>query len=391
MDILVMNTTVNKDCKPKEPDGKKPEDKNGVPIIKIFFIFLVILIVVLAGLKCLDYTKELLICIGIAGVVSDVLMCILIAILAGGGGSERARIIWKTIGYAVMPLLIINALAIYYLYKYCFPPPKPGFEQSIEQINQRLAYLQIETSRLEFCPPPRSHLPVSYAPIKSSFSSAPPEQPKSQYLITVKDNTLIPFYHFDGTEYTLESAGFRNMSAEPVCRFIDNCYDEKDTIGVSLNKLRTGMQGLPGRGCMNPNVPEVNVELIYIIRKLSKLANARVEILIRGYADGKPSEWEKPLWARYAYHEFRIYRTAGPDSLSPSDGLYYPDKYYVYDYYMNKDLPNLRARFVQLDLIDPFLSQCNMSPTVSTYVIEGKEVYGFDPLNRKVQIYILLF
>ncbi|MBO0722691.1 MAG: hypothetical protein J2P41_17840 [Blastocatellia bacterium] len=382
MDIFVLNAAEKKESPPPNPKPK-------VPILLIAFIYAGVLISVLEILNfCFGFAKEQFWYILAAGIASDILVCLLVFLLAGGVG---LRIV-----YIVITLVIINAVACYCVYKY-FLSPKTNHEQPIEQTNQpieeinhRLLYLQIQSSRLEFCKPPQPRS-TTYKSMEASYVPVPSEQPRSQYLITIKENTLHPFYLFEDTEYKLGTGRFRPSEAGQICRFIDNCYDEKDPIVVSLRKLREEPR-LPGMGCLNINVPEVTTELIYILRKLSK-ANARVEILIRGYADGRGGEWEEPIFwgSKYAFHDFRIYRTAQPGPSNHFEGLYYPDTYHVEDYYMNKDLPNLRARFVQLDLIEPFISECSMAPAVSTYVIDGQATTGFDPLNRRVEIYILLF
>jgi hypothetical protein len=107
----------------------------------------------------------------------------------------------------------------------------------------------------------------------------------------------------------------------------------KIPIDVSIKRWFLDMKG---------QVPDMIVQLIYIIRKIYKQANSRVEILVKGYADGQMTEWERPLRpGRYAYREIEVYSKFKPDSLNPFEYVHSTTTFHVSPVYGNKDLPNL--------------------------------------------------
>jgi hypothetical protein len=64
---------------------------------------------------------------------------------------------------------------------------------------------------------------------------------------------------------------------------------------------------------------------------------------------------------------------------------------HVPESYTNRDLPNLRAMFVKENLIAPFLSTCNTWGNVQTSNLAGYEFTDWNPLERKVQVYLVVF
>jgi hypothetical protein len=385
----------------KKEDPPKGDEIPSVSMIPMFIGLCILLAVVLHFLHDYGCSKELIYCVALAGFIGIILLCFLIKFSiyqyylsrSKSLNTLKARAIWRTIGYiGVIHLLVALSIVYYYRCRFvtCSDTNANSSDKTVENINKQLSFLKVDLSALRFCQPVQLPQYSPYEQMRTSLvQPVLAEQPKSQFVISVKDNSLIPFYLFGATEYTLDTGGFRSTSAGQICRYIDDCYDEKDPI---LDSLRKGQAGIPRRGCLNVAAHDATIELAYIIRKLSKLPCSRIEILIKGYADGQGSDWwrlVKP--GRHAYHDFLIYRKYKREESGYFEDLYYPAKYYVDEFYTNKDLPNLRAMFVKQDLIEPFLSQCNMSPTVSAYVIDGQEIPGIDPLNRKVQIYILLF
>jgi hypothetical protein len=393
-------TVEKKECVVKEKEKEK-EPRKSVSTMLMFFPLCVVLAVVLHILHDYECSKEFIICIGIAGIVLILLLCFAVKFSLyqyylshnESPGIQKTRAIWRTIGYVVAIHIIVGFSIIYYYrcrFVTCSDTNPNGPDKTVENINKQLLLLKVESSVLRFCQPVQLPKYTPYGHMRASFvQPVLAEQPKSQFVISVKDNARIPFYLFEATEYTLDTGGFRPPAAGQICRYIDDCYDEKDPI---LGSVRKGQAGISRSGCLSVPVDDATIELAYIIRKLSKIPCSRIEILIKGYADGQGSDWwrlVKP--GRHAYRDFRIYRKYKREESGYFEDLYYPDTYYVDEFYTNKDLPNLRAMFVKQYLIEPFISQCNMSPSVAAYVIDGQEIPGIDPLNRMVQIYILLF
>lgn len=368
---------------------------------RLFIFYCIVLTIVLDVMWHYSYTKELIFWIGLTCFISGIIMCFLAKILLfmrEGGNPERARIIWRTIGFVGIALIIGILTGIYIvrgkkMLTTIFEPKEKEIpkEVTIEQINQRVSRLTLEPSLLIFRQPVHSGAYRPYEPLQSNLvPPEPSQQPKSQYVVSIKDNSSMPFYLFDVTQYTMRRGeGWPVTPTLQICKFIDEMYDEKDPILEAIRKLPIEISV---KSCLNLPVPELTVELLYIIRKVSKLPHSRIEILVKGYADGQMSEWEKPLRSgRYAYREIPLYPKVKHSSANSYDYIHSALRTPVPYFYTNNTLPNLRAMFIKEELIEPILSQCAMPRSVEAYVLEGDEFSEIDRLKRKVQIYILLF
>jgi hypothetical protein len=110
-------------------------------------------------------------------------------------------------------------------------------------------------------------------------------------------------------------------------------------LAIVLEAIRKLPIDMSVKSCLNLPVPELTVELLYIIRKVSKLPNSRIEILVKGYADGQMSEWEKPLRpGRYAYQEIPLYPKVKHGAASAFDYIHSTFRVPVPYFYTNRAL-----------------------------------------------------
>jgi hypothetical protein len=114
--------------------------------------------------------------------------------------------------------------------------------------------------------------------------------------------------------------------------------------------------------------------------------------LVKGYADGQMTGWTRELKpGNYHYPEIPIYPMTNPGSENSFEYVRNIEMRQVHECYTNQDLPNLRAMFVKENLIAPFLSACNALGNVQVSILEGYEFTDWNPLERKVQVYLVLF
>jgi hypothetical protein len=386
--------------------------RNDVPVKNLFGVYYFVLILTLVGLKYTGYANEFIISVGLtcfaSGIVMYLIIIVLIYLKSLRKKMERAipekaeRAIykngvptkWLTMG-SIGVFIIVGMLAFIWIYRGGKIGRDLTINETIEHLNQRVSLLKVEPSQLILRGPDRSHSFRSIGKLQLNLFSQEEviNQPKSQFVISIKDNSTLPFYLFDVPEYAFATGGdLTSIPTSQICKFIDEEYDEKIPLMESIKKIPIDVSIKRWFLDVKGQVPDMIVQLIYIIRKIYKQANSRVEILVKGYADGQMTEWERPLRpGRYAYREIEVYPKFKPDSLNPLEYVYSTTTVSVPPTYANKDLPNLRARFVKEDLIDPFLAGCSTPQNVTTHILDGYEFAEINQNKRKVQIFILLF
>lgn len=306
----------------------------------------------------------------------------------------RVRFIWFMVG-------VITAIGILaWLNRQKIPPfpwgfspggddrPAGDFAIAVAEINGKLTRWRVTPSRLTFyrnslAAPLRQTRQMQLRPPTAPCS----DQPQAQFVIS-----LGPTYLFNSQEYLLETGSDTSALAVELCSWLETVYDEKDPVLEALRKL-------PGNISVRiygPIAYEVKVaelaELIYATSRLSRLRSDCVEILVKGYADGQQGPWEQPLHAfPYNYQTIFVYPKAPQNSLNSLAYLRNPTHFFVPPYYNNSHLPNLRARFIQWDVIEPLLTSCSTPQQVRTHVLDGDEFTHWDPQERKVEVYVLFF
>ena len=121
---------------------------------------------------------------------------------------------------------------------------------------------------------------------------------------------------------------------------------------------------------------------------------SRLEILVKGFADGTISKWSLGLESDpYYFREIYMLPQLDPkSSRTPRRFASTPAKFLIGDQYSNEDLGNLRAAFVVQDIVEPMLSTCLKDLDVTVEILEGyTSRHPRNPLQRKVEVYLIFY
>lgn len=287
-------------------------------------------------------------------------------------------------------LLAALSLLIVWGYKTFKPFPHEAVNKTVEEVNQRVMYWRMEPSQIIF----QSSQQLSRLRMQVGLRSLGcAEQPKAQFVISINDIYRDTAYLFEACEYTLETGGDpTKVTTSNICDFINERYTGKYPLLEALREASIEISD--PRGIVSAKLPagEVAVELAYMLIKVIRASGSCAEVLVKGYADGQITEWTRELKSSgYYYREIPIYPMANPGSENPFEYVRNIETRHVPEVYTNRDLPNLRAMFVKENLIAPFLSACNTGGNVRVSILEGYEFTNWNPLERKVQVYLVLF
>jgi hypothetical protein len=197
---------------------------------------------------------------------------------------------------------------------------------------------------------------------------------------------------FDKESYFFETGGKSSkVYGGNICNFIDTIrlkdnlkikeIIEKTSIGIStgLGKFFDLEVG---------DLQNIIAEIYYVISEASN--NNKVEIYLKGYADGSENKsWRKKLDKEFYFDSIDVIKCIDSTSSSP---VVYSDikKHLIKDYYANKDLPNLRAKFIKDVLFGKFANSCYQNIN-SISILEGYDYTEPNkPENRIVDIVIVI-
>jgi hypothetical protein len=254
-----------------------------------------------------------------------------------------------------------------------YTPPEPKVEEIVNEINSRLHFLLVK---------------------KSAVPIFPSRKASNSYVITVKEEHLKAVYYFKVYEYIIETGGDPALiPTSSICEMIDSVYNQEEPIFELVRKLRTTgkLSFFNFFELEIENLQEVVVELLYAIRKFQELKSKKIDILVKGYADGQIANWDRNLLPPpYNYTTIQYYPTLDIGSVSPVNYNPVGKPFLVPNKYKNNHLPNLRANFIKEEFIDKFIQAC-MNQNISVNILEGYE-YSTpnNPLNRKVQVFIYI-
>jgi hypothetical protein len=270
------------------------------------------------------------------------------------------------------------------------PAPEEEVKKTVETIQKRVSFIKIEPSHLRF----KDGLPI-----------------KTQFMLTIDSKQQSPqdaVYLFPLYEYIIETGNDETkIPTAKLCELVDQVYDRQEPILEIIRQIRvSGKISLPSWlgitvEAQADNLTTLLVEILYSIRKFYELRMTHPEIIIRGYADGKRSDWTRPLASgRFQFNRINVFPYWDSDTNTPilepeyPDGLAYLKRETPIDIpsnYENRHLPDLRAMFVKKALVDPYLEDCKIPNKAESHIIKGYEFKKLDaPQERKVQIFILL-
>lgn len=285
--------------------------------------------------------------------------------------------------YVVMALLLASVVLMIWVkesYKY---PGSDRVNQAITEANNSAQYWEIRKVPLTL----QTEIALNMKMQAGRLSQRCSEVPKATFMVGVKDQYANTAFLFNSEKYTMEIGGdYSKINYFDVCDVIDKRLDIRYPLLDILGQSTIGVS----RG-INLTVPlSLAVELIYMCLKVVRAYTSCIEVLVKGYADGQDGVWWHAQERRFFYPEVSIY------PKMPGVGFDYKHSSITYHLpkdgtYTNRDLPNLRARFVQKELIENKLGSCKGLPHVTSHVLEGSEFQVKSPSDRKVQVFIVLF
>lgn len=296
------------------------------------------------------------------------------------------KYIWPVAAVLILSLIAFVIFAVNGLpqIKKNVPLPEQEVHQTVDDIRQRSSFVRLTEGFLVF---------------------DDERKPKFQYLLTLEPRSDRPedaIYLFPVKKYIIETNNGDQtlIPTAGLCSLVDAIYDRKDPILEALKEVKVGGKvTVPiwkiGNGEVElSNLTPLLVELLYSIRKFAELKSTHAEFMVKGYADGKLSDWSEPLLAKpYDYTEINLYPAAvDPNSITQNIYHRLESPKFVSATYVNNDLPNLRANFVKKELIDPYLGLCTSAVKPESHILEGRaNMKPDEPFERKVQVYIMIY
>jgi hypothetical protein len=264
---------------------------------------------------------------------------------------------------------------------------KNEIQQSVERLNKKLTYLSVtDTNNI-------------LKLVNNDGSKSKP--PLTQYVVSVQDKYVGQISIFRAKQYVMPSAPLKlDPTVRDLCGTIDKTLEEQDQILKVLEDaqirltLSMSFWGVVDAGVELSPPKALLVELAAVLRSLAGLKVKRVEILIKGYADGQRGPWTAPLLPKpYDYEVVNVYPRTEPDRIDSFQFIRIEKPKRIRQNYSNGDLPELRARFVQQNFISKFLQGCNGTAETEVHILEG---YA-DPSNvinepdRKAELFINIY
>ena len=214
------------------------------------------------------------------------------------------------------------------------------------------------------------------------------------YLIEAKKTNE---YWFEVTDYRLPQG--INWNALGVAEFynaIDRAYEKgtkiPDEVKVSLGAT-VGQGPVSVTGAVE--VPWSTIEqMLGFVHGLTKLEVARVDVAIRGYADGERQPgWKMPVSA--LPKDFQTFPVLRATDESKDQWLFYEasQQERVVSYpYTNDDLPDLRARYIQRQFVDLLVPKSRNADRCHVYVLHNRALLQPNQKEwRKAEIYVMVY
>jgi hypothetical protein len=184
-----------------------------------------------------------------------------------------------------------------------------------------------------------------------------------------------------------------------LCGTLDKMLEEKDGILQALKdsnvrqSLSVSLFGFVNIGVEFSLPQKWLVELASVIRKMVGLKAKRIEILIRGFADGQTHPWQERLQDGYPYNKVLVYEPLEAWRVNWFDYVRAEDPVGIPNPYTNDDLPDLRARFVREEIIERLLKDCEFSAETEVHILKGRADKGdaIDEKQRKTMIFVNIY
>lgn len=269
---------------------------------------------------------------------------------------------------------------------------KDEVARKMEQLSAKLPYLLIENMSTEATGDFLSLV---------NKDGTPAEAPTAQYRVSVQNKYAGKVSIFNAKEYFMPSSP-ENMDSNvrDLCGTIDKTLEGQDEILKVLQDLDlkaslslslwgvvdAGIEGSPSKAWL--------VQMAAFLRGVTGLPAKRVEVLVKGYADGQEGPWKKDLMKEpYNYKVVNVYPRDGSDYRDSFDFIRSETPVTIPDLYSNEHLPELRARFVTENFIGKFLRRCKTPTETEVHILKG---YADDSKNirepdRRVEIFVNVY
>lgn len=268
---------------------------------------------------------------------------------------------------------------------------KEEIAQVANELNRKFKYLSIST------PDPRSTVALV-----NESGKGEGDKPIAQYVISIQDKYVGEVSIFDKKQYVMNVLGDpqKVKDAANICESIDKALEANDEILKALQDAQIksqvslflwGVVDVSGE-LTPPKV--VQVEIAAALRKIFGIRAKKVEVLIKGYADGQLGPWtEKLLADLYHYDSVNVYLPLEPERLNWFEFIRQETNLPIKESYTNEELPNLRARFVKEEFVDRFLKHCGSNAETEVHILKGQsdKTPAIRPQDRKVQIFVNIY
>jgi hypothetical protein len=267
---------------------------------------------------------------------------------------------------------------------------KEEIAQVTNELNRKFKYLSIST------PDPRSTVALVNKNGKSEGDA-----PMAQYVISIQDKYVGEVSVFDEKRYVMNVLGDpqKVKDASNVCGSIEKVLEANDEILKVLqdaqirSQISLALWGIDvGVEFTPPKV--VQVEIAAALRKVFGIRAKKVEVLIKGYADGQRGPWNEGLLAHpYHYDSVVVYPPLEPERLNWFEFIKQETTLPIKENYTNEKLPDLRARFVKEEFVDRFLKHCGSNAETEVHILKGQadKTTAIHPEDRKVQIFVNIY
>ncbi len=217
------------------------------------------------------------------------------------------------------------------------------------------------------------------------------------YLVAAKK---VDEHWFRVTDYHLDYGGDPSkFHFEALAEALNHAYQEHTPFPgeLSANLGFADPRGVVSAGGGVSGIPVDSIlQLLGLVQGVVELSVDRVEIAIKGYADGELSkDWQtrvRPLPPQY-----RSFEVLSPRDKSNDNWLIYSklaEKRQISDPYTNEDLPDLRAQYIRHEFIEPFLSSNDgrWRNRCRVYVLHNKPLPDAQQAEwRKAQVYVMVY
>lgn len=271
---------------------------------------------------------------------------------------------------------------------------KEEIAQVANELNRKFKYLSISTTD-----------PRSTVALVNKNGKSEGDAPVAQYVISIQDKYVGEVSVFDEKQYVMNILGDpqRVKDASSICGSIDKVLEANDEILKVLQDAQIRSQisltlwGIIDVGVEFSPPKVVQVEIAAALRKIFGLRAKKVEVLIKGYADGQLGPWKEKLRAHpYRYDSVTVYPPFEPERLNWFEFIRQETTLHIEENYTNEELPDLRSRFVKEEFADRFLKHCGSSAETEVHILKGQAdkttgPKAIHPEDRKTQIFINIY